>query len=373
MGNELKMIDFLTFFKKNSRPIRVLSALLSVIIMGVFLFVTFFSNENNVNVPDETTSIQNNSIDTLLEIDVDDLTMEESYRIEEYLSQGAHEFSMFIENEDSTSFNRSNLLKEFLTQEDVVNDIESNIGYTMYPSAEQIIDVNFNGNNVLMTITISTGDFTTSEEIANEYFAYIEGGNLSLFNNREVYFLDQPQPVILEEIDLSNEEETVNPSPTTLNIVVTIIAGTIISSVFGVVLATLGIALIQPFSKKISALFNYETQDSDVIVNLLDSQDNKDQNIMHAILYPATRKKLVLIESNQSLKKFTNLLSEYSSKENLDKQSFVFASSVSEVNPKLNFEEIVIVSEVGNTTKKWYREQNNQLKMYHSPKKIVKI
>lgn len=375
MGNELKKVDFLTFFKRNSKIIIIISATLSVIIMGLFLIMTFNSNGDDDLVTDQTATTQETSIDNLLARDIDELTMEESYRIEEFLSQGAFQFSMFIENEDSTSFNRSNLLKEFLTQEEVVNDIESNLGFTLHPSAEQIIDVNFNGNNVLMTVTISTGDFVTSEEIANEYYNYIEDGNLSLLNNRQVYFLNLPQPVDQEDIDVSGEleGEAASQDSSTLNNIFTIIIGLIFSIVFGSILAILGIALTLPFSKNISALFNYEIQDVDLVVNLLNEHENKEKSILHAILYPTMRRKLLLVENNSTLNKFSNLIKEHSSKDDYDNDSLVFATSVSEVSPKYNFEEIVIISEIGHTTKKWYKEQSNQLKMYHSPKKIIKI
>lgn len=374
MGNELTKTDFLLFLKKNYKKIFVVAFLVSVLSVGYLLYTGTFSGDKEESETEESVSGPNASIDTLLEIDEEELTTEEAYRLEQYLKQGAYQFSMFIENEDSKSFNRSNLLEEFLTEEDVVNEIETTLGYNLEPSAEQIIETEYNSANVLMTVYFRTGDLETSKEIANAYYTYIENDNLELFRNRTVYFLDTPEPVeqeANESIEQTNElDETESAGSNLVTSTIKIIFLVLISLVFGAIFGVIGIVVISYFSKKISSLYNYELNEKDISLNLVETQTDKTKAVLQAILYPPVGQKLILVEDESSMK---SQIEEWKEMITQEGQKLEVVSSVTNVDPRLNFEEIVLITEVGKTTKKWYREQANQLKMYHAPKKIIKV
>ena len=85
---------------------------------------------------------------------------------------------------------------------------------------------------------------------------------------------------------------------------------------------------------------------------------------MHTIQYPSAQRKLILSDPALPAEVQDRLLKDSAA-------HYVFASDIVAADPKLTFDEIILVSQKNVTDKAWYKKQRTLLTNYTAPIKIV--
>ena len=119
------------------------------------------------------------------------------------------------------------------------------------------------------------------------------------------------------------------------------------------------------FKKEVTDVFNYRESDQDTIIDLtLFNEGNLTDELVHTIQYPSAQRKLILSDPALPAEIQGSLLKDTAT-------NYVLASDIVTVDPKLTFDEIILVSQKNVTDKAWYKKQRTLLANYTAPIKIV--
>lgn len=349
--NSMK-IEIKKFFRNNIKKLIILTLLIGTILA----IVTFFIDSD------------------LTEQEDTDVTQE---KIEPTIAY----FQFYVEKEDGNPLNSLAIIQEYFSREVVMQEMSAQtstplenilLGDEQYLEQKDINDLNntdtteneiSNKNDFiaiemykgqysnLFTLTVKSKDSEKNMEITEYYYDLVANDEVSIFNDKNVYIFSEPKIndsllVIDEtvEIDANIEEST-----SIINILGAYLLAFIMVLSF-LVLKTL-------FSQKLTYSFSYLWNETDLFLVHDSSAENHDE-VKQFINIPQSNKKVILSENEISKNVMDILQIDFT--ENISNQKEVY-HSVTEIKLDDLFEDIIIVIHAGETTRDWYRHQQQLL------------
>lgn len=357
MNSELNLNNFKSFFKYNKMTILFFTIIFSII----FLLGSIFLHYNN------TEEINNNDVneerlEELGKIDAEDLTSKELTEYKELLSEGAYYFRVYIEHENGGALTAPYLLEEIIQSEDVTNFVEKEAGTKFTIDPKVSVSVIKQNSNVIMEVQVGTGDKVANQKLADAYFKAFQEEITPFLKNKETYVLSDSIQMRENEDsrDVLNNNLSQGSERSWIEYILMAIMGSFVGIIFGLFISM----LIGILGKKVNSLFEYRNDPNDMIIRFTDSNDNQKQ-LIHSIEYPLNNKKIILSE--------TQLSEEIMDQINLQDNILQIGNDVSNLDPALVADEIIILINENITSKKWYHSQRVQLKSYNTNVKIIVI
>ena len=342
------------FLKDNKKTVW-LTAFAALLLYVLGIGYTLFSNE----AVEEEKKIDP---DTGLEVNL--ITGEEYAALHE----GAARFEIYIENDEGSAFTNSTVLESVLLSPAVFATIDTAEKVTVAQEiealeegeipAKYILDITNDPGDNSLNVTVGTGDADKNLAIAAVLYDIISDKELTLLENKSVSMLSDPHEVVIENgPEKTEEEEGLGPVGYAVMAVAVLIAGTVL----GILIALSRLF----FKKEVTDVFNYRESDEDTIIDLtLFNEGNLTDELTHTIQYPSAQRKLILSDPAVPAEIQGRLLKDTAT-------NYVFASDIVTVDPKLTFDEIILVSQKNVTNKAWYKKQRTLLTNYTAPIKIV--
>lgn len=383
------MEELISFLKDNLKLI-ILTIILSLCLFAVGIgYTVYTNNKTEGSTSEQLTSEEQNvlipEINETTELE-EQLTPEEIDLLRKKLQETGVAFSFYLEKEPAESFNSPSLLKELLISPSMIQTIEEETNLKIEPNPELVVDVGLNPDNALLTITIGTGNEKNNKIIANEYFKIISEESDPFFENKSVFITDKPESV--EKITTKEEKQAEAGITSSMSLgglsLKRISLLTIIVIILGAIIGV-GIALINSlFKKEVNEIYGFACQDEDIFLNLSNvensSAEEKDNQIVHSIIHPAKKVKLILAEENIEENIIIKLQKENTIQ--LENESFstvnfnnlvLVAKSIIDIDPKIAIDEIIFICKKNKTSKKWYTKQRKLLGNYNALIKIILV
>ena len=341
------------FLKDNNKTV-LLTALATVLLYALGIAYTLFSNgevEKEIKI----------NPDTGLEVNL--ITSEEYTALHE----GAARFGIYIENDEGSTFNNATLLESILLAPAAFTAIDTAEKVTATQEIEALEEGDIPANYILditndptdnsLNVTVGTGDADKNMAIAAVLYDMISKKELVLLENKTVSMLSDPHEVVIENGPEETEKDDFGAVGYAVMAVAVLIAGT----VFGILIALSRLF----FKKEVTDVFNYRESDEDTLIDLsVFNEGNLTDELVHTIQYPSAKQKLILSDPALPAEVQERLLKDTAT-------HYVFASDVVAADPKLTFDEIILVSQKNVTNKSWYKKQRILLANYTAPIKIV--
>lgn len=379
----LPTIDELMSFLRDNLKIIIISIVACLMLFLAGVGYTVFTNDKIEDEVQDTSEEDNllSNVDSTIPIE-EQLEPEEIEVIVDKLQEDGVEFSFYLEKESADPFQSTTLLKEILTSPPVIQNIEEETNVKIEPNPELAVNVDLNSSNLLMTITIGTGDAEKNKALAEAYFTMVSEEQHEFFDNKVVYTVSQPEPVGNNIIEGENSEngsvvQDVNGVSYTQLIILTVVV-----VVFGAILGVLISIAKSLFRKEVTEVYGFAMKDDDQVINISNLKDSakneRAKQIVHTIIHPNEKVKLILSEE-----KLDEEIISYLQKETrvetvnrnvqLDKyDDVIFISpSIIEVDPKVSINEIVFICKKNHTSKKWYETQRKLIETYNASIKVV--
>ena len=341
------------FLKDNKKTVW-LTALATLLLYVLGIGYTLFSNGT---VEEE----QEIDPDTGLEVNL--ITAEEYAALHE----GAARFEIYIYNDEGSAFTNSTVLESVLLSPIVFTTIDTAEKVTAAQEiealeegeipAKYILDITNNPGDNSLNVTVGTGDADKNMAIAAVLYDMISNKELPLLENKNVSMLSDSHEVVIENGPEKTKEEVLGTVGYAVMAIAVLIAGTIL----GILIALSRLF----FKKEVTDVFNYRESDEDNIIDLtLFNEGKSDDELVHTIQHPPAQHKLILSDPALPAEVQDRLLKDSAA-------HYVFASDIVAADPKLTFDEIILVSQKNVTDKAWYKKQRTLLANYTAPIKIV--
>lgn len=382
MKNLPTIEELISFLKDNLRII-ILSIVTCLMLFIAGVGYTAFTNDKVENELQNTNEEDNllSDIDNTIPIE-EQLKPEEIEVIVDKLQEDGVEFSFYLEKESADPFQSTTLLKEILTSPSVIQIVEEETNVKIEPNPEVAVNVDLNSSNLLMTITIGTGDAEKNKALADAYFNIVSEEQHEFFDNKVVYTVSQPEPVDSnvtegENSDNSSVVQNVNGVSYTQLIILAIGVG-----VFGAMLGILISIAKSLFRKEVTEIYGFAIKDDDQVINISNlkysAKSESSKQLVHTIVHPSEKVKLILSEEKLGeeiisyLQKETRVETRTKNIQ-LDKyDEIIFISqSIIEVDPKVAINEIVFICKKNHTSKKWYETQRKLIETYNAAIKVI--
>lgn len=383
MKNLPTIEELMSFLKDNLRII-IVSVVLCLFFFGSGIGYTIYTNSKIEDTVQDTVQEENllDNIDETLPLE-EQLEPEEIEMIVDKLQEDGVEFSFYLEKESADPFKSPDLLKELLVSPNVLNTIEQEADTKIVPSPELAVNVTLDSDNLLLTVTVGTGNVEKNRAIADAYFKIISEESAPFFENKTVFIADEPE--IIETLDNKNniDETQLNSSLTISNltpkrIIFLVIAAIVLGIIIGVIIA-LAISLLK---KEVDEIYGFAIKDEDVILNISNIRDQSKEEvtkkIVHSIIHPRKKTKLILSETKldheiiEHLRDETNIQFERNSVLSTDKKMLIIiANNIIDIDPKIKIDEVAFICEKNKTTKKWYEDQRKLLEVYETITKVI--
>lgn len=380
----LPTIEELISFLKDNLKIIILSIVSCLFLFVVGIGYTIYTDSKIEDTVQNTVQEENllDNIDETLPLE-EQLEPEEIGMIVDKLQEDGVEFSFYLEKESADPFKSPDLLKELLVSPNVLNTVEQEANTKIIPSPELAVNVSLNSDNLLLTVTVGTGDVYKNKAIADAYFKIISEENTPFFDNKTVFIVDEPETTeMLDNEDNINETEINSSltmgSLTPKRIILLAIAAIVLGITIGVIIA-LALSLLK---KEVDEIYGFAVDDEDTILNMskLNKQSKEEisKQVVHSIIHPSKKTKLVLSETkldNEIVKKLhdeANIHFENSEDLSNDKEvSVIIANSIIDIDPKINIDEVAFICKKNETTKRWYENQRKLLEVYDTETKVI--
>lgn len=370
MKDELTIKDFLVFLKDNLKLILgSMGILLAVIILLFTVNFILPDASEPVEPSSEVSESSTENYERLAEIPFELLTEREVRFLQDYVEATSYKFMFFVENENGEPVGNLNMMRAIFRHQNVIDGIEERLGEELTPDATISINVVSYADSGLFELQLGRKTREESEVLAQELYEMISNNEIPVLNQFNVTpFEDQPIP-LTELVEVDEVDETVVVERNNMEIIRNGIIYLVVGLFGGVVIGLIIAIIKMVFSKKISALFNYEKDFTDKIVrfNHIKGSENLEDKIKQNIIYPINQQKLVIFESVPSAKTKKMI-------DNLDmEKNTTIVNDFSDINQSDTFDEVIIISEVNETSKQWYHNQRLQLNGYELPIKIIQL
>lgn len=380
----LPTIEELISFLKDNLKIIILSIVSCLFLFVVGIGYTIYTDSKIEDTVQNTVQEENllDNIDETLPLE-EQLEPEEIEMIVDKLQEDGVEFSFYLEKESADPFKSPDLLKELLVSPNVLNTVEQEANTKIIPSPELAVNVSLNSDNLLLTVTVGTGDVYKNKAIADAYFKIISEENTPFFDNKTVFIVDEPETTEMLDNEDNINETDINSSLTMgsltpKRIILLAIAAIVLGITIGVIIA-LALSLLK---KEVDEIYGFAVDDEDTILNMSklnkQSKDEISKQVVHSIIHPSKKTKLVLSETkldNEIVKKLhdeANIHFENSEDLSNDKEvSVIIANSIIDIDPKINIDEVAFICKKNETTKRWYENQRKLLEVYDTETKVI--
>lgn len=373
MSSNSAFHDYKIFIKKNLKTIVGTMVITLIVLLSAALFYAT-KTEEEVVVDDEYVVEQilpqiDNSAD------VEQLSSSDQEVLTDYLNKQSYSFRIYVENEDNTVFTDNELLKQVLLENDLVQAIAEQTDSEFIPTKDLAVSVFTVRGSEMIQVKVGTGNPEYNQRIANYYYDFIENGNLTLLDDKNIYFVDS-EPIAFEEIyGITEEDQEVEESfqqkvVTYLEIIIIV---SLLGVLGGLILGTFISIIKESLNKKIPSIYNFDLFSTNAVVNLDsipdDSVDDETALIVQSITAENKNNKLILSEKplDAYLKE---QITETASTSN--KQYYVDIANMENINLE-NVEEIVILVQTYGTSKKWFEKQMEQVKALALPVKVIRL
>src|SRR5699024_6238399 len=195
------------------------------------------------------------------------------------------------------------------------------------------------------------------------YYNYLLEEHFDLLENHKTYLLVEPEFV-------KDKEEQKNEISQSKNSKIELIKDNIINIITGFIFAialSLGLLLLRElFGKKLNFIFGYTAEDFDDFI-VYDKQFNNEKSVQYFVGTPNDAEKLILTEVglDDDDKK---LLFADSNITNVKVNNSIELTSTSDI-----YDEIILIVQTNNTTRKWFNKQKELLKLHDVKTKIVQL
>lgn len=371
MKDEIKLRDLAQFFIDNIKTI--LSTIIVITLVSV-VYVVYDHLSVDDTYPakssiERNTLISEERFEELAELPLELYTEPQIRQMQAYLLPHAYKLSIYVEHENHEPIANTTFMREVFRNREVLSFIESELGEELTPAIEFAVHIENVANSGIYELHFQRGSLEESLELAYIIVDAIDQDIIPVINNKNIYFIDQDPQVLVQDFETAQEE--IEPSGISFR---QLVSDVLIFSIIGIgvgLIIGLVISLLNLFTdKEISSLFDYAREDSDKIVKLnhLKSKDNKQllQDAKVNINVPHKYRKIVLYDevTENNFKTLFNNLSN-----NIIKHTDF--SNIPEDTDKID--EIIILTKVRATRKKWYENQRVQLKGYNVPVKIIQM
>lgn len=372
MENGLSLLDFKQFMKQKKWIIIITMIFVTVALIIITLSSETVENEKPQNDGAEVEGINDISdtrVRELLLKEEEKLSQSDIVAIKEYLFEDAYEFRVYIENQDGSVYGKANLTKEILLSDQVISTVQDQIDTELEMIRDYFIDIEYNSNNAVYTISIGAGNQKDSQLISDIYFDILSNDSIPVLSEKLVYHFEESPVSVQHENNIDNESSSdteVEEGSLLRNIVLSILVGSILGLVFGILLAY----IYSMFETKIHALYNLNLQSTDMYISFsgeVDKIDFVNEKLLHVISYPTDKNKLLLCQNKETLIKLKDSLA------NINYLDATYENEAYKVSPESHFNEVIIITEDGTTDKEWYQRQRNQVKVYKSINKIIRL
>lgn len=371
MKDELTVKDFYLFIKDNLKLILTTMLLLLALLMVIFA-ADFFSADSSEST-EETSEMSDSNTENyerLAELPFELLTGREVTFLQDYVEETSYKFMFFIDNTNNEPIGNLNMMRAIFRHPNVVERIEERIGEELTPDPTISINLVSYADSGLFELQLGRQTTEESQLLAQSLFEMIENEEIPVLNQFNItLFEDNPIP-LTEPIETDEVDETIVVERNNVELVRSAVIYLVIGVVGGLILGA-AVALIKMiFTDKITALFNYEKEFTDRIVRFNHMKvDNKElfEKIQQNIIYPKQQKKLVIYDTEQ-LDNSIDLIDKIRDEENVE-----VIKDFSDLDQSKLFDEVILVTEVNTTSKKWYNDQRLQLSGYTLPVKVIQL
>ncbi|GAB2479909.1 hypothetical protein GCM10008929_01960 [Alkalibacterium psychrotolerans] len=287
-------------------------------------------------------------------------------------------FQIYIEYEDGRSYTNTTLLEEYVIQPEVVREAENETGVSILSRMEQLEESGFEkqGNNRgvlgvirgnhsnVFTIMVNVGSDVENMEVANFYYNRLTDGVVSFLENKEVHVWSEPQLLIESDSEIPETDELPG------NFISGFTADIIVGTLFGLIVAMLGLLLLSVLRNKDLYSFSYNRGSDDIFL-LHDSSKVEAGETAQLIAYPLNYDKVIIHNTalpedlKNELDKKLNMISE--------KSTYSYVNKMSEAYIHSENTEVVILLNSLKDSKKWYNAQRRLADTYNLPVKVVQI
>lgn len=370
MGNLPVWEDVVSFFKDHLKII-ISTIIVGLIVYGIGISYSLYSN-TKADKAEEIAVQQGSSGDSAEML----LTKKELAELQEDIVS----FNFYVENDEAVQFTNYNLLKELLIAPNITKMIEEKAGAAITPSPELVVNVSLDHSTFVLTLSIGTGDYKLNKAISNAYYESFQDGSIPFFENKFAYIVSTPKihKETEEEKEAKKEgtliEDTTTLSPTKIGLysVIVIIGSALLGTV---------ISLVYSISRKeIADEFGYAIQEDDTVLNFSNLKNVSSKELLtkigHAISHPSKKVKVLLSEQlleDELVHYLKQNEKEQSNGLGVNGTQILIACDLSEIDPSVQVEEVILLIKKKKTTKKWYKVQRIQLKNYVAPVKVIQI
>lgn len=371
MNNLPTLKDVVSFIKDNLKII-ISTMIVCILIYALGLGYTLYTNSKVDELGDISSGIESGSESSSV------LSPE---KVEE-LKKDSVSFEFYVETNEANQFTNYNLMKQLLIAPSVLETIEETAGTKISPAPKFAVHVSLDHSTYILTLSIGTGNYEDNMAIATAYYEGMKEGSISFFsNNKSIYMVTEPV-IVSDELLKADSESTLAESEGT-SATTMILLGVVIlvaSFVLGIV-----IALVYSMTRKeISDSFSYVRTEDDIVLNFHrlnnSNQNEKFSKIVHAVLHPEKKVKVLLTESIlddkiiNELKERIQFNTELPVKNELAEDAVIInVNDITELNPRIKVDEFIFICEVNKTTKNWYHEQRLQLENYDANVKVIQV
>lgn len=375
--------EVITYFKDRFKIILItIVSFLVVFALGV-TYTIYTDNKIEGNTKDtvEETNLLK-GIDATVPLE-EQLSPEEIKLIVDNLQKNGMKFSFYLEKEPTDPFQATDLIKELLISPSVLKDIEKEINMKIKPSPELAVNVDLDSENLLITVTIGTGDVKMNKLLTEAYFTMISEERNPFFDNKIVYIMSEPEVIKPNSDNELKSTDILSPNSNNLSFkriaILTIIV--IIAGAFtGIILCLVRSIL----AKEVSELYGFAIKDDDTILNInslkIESESEQYEQIVHSIIHPNKKVKLVLSENNLEEGIIIRIKEESiiqvgrtHSLPSEAKGLVIIANSILDIDPKIDIDEIIFICIKNKTSKVWYEKQRKLLGVYKSKTKVILV
>ena len=280
------------------------------------------------------------------------------------------EFKFIIQNEDGTFFDNSFIIDEYLTQPDVVQQLESisQVPFQATLDYEQLLELyktsKFRGGLVVIRDT-STNLMTARIQIASESKdnLAIASAIEQLIKQSDIPFLKGKEVTVFQTSSIG---ETIDPEanpladplselekPATGMGIKSLVRSGVLGLVAGFILTAGGLFIYRLLDRKIRYGFEY-------------SWDLNDQ---HLLYQPQKYPGLTLNELIDLSQVSNQLILDQTA----ESEAANWSKGINHLTQTVPVEEIVFIIRPEKTTKEWYDEQYTLSKLYHCPLRIIHV
>lgn len=381
--------DIKIFIKENFKFIAKVMVI-CIVFYGIGIAYTIYSdNKISETVDEEQTEV----VITDEEVDNEVKSTEEILALKEKLVKDAVSFEFYLETNTSSAFSSINLLNQIFTSPSIIQTIEEKAGVSIEIKPEYVVNITFNKDNSISTLTVGTGSYKDNLAIANSYYSLLENKEIAFLDNKNTYMISNPSRVVSDKLNTEGteqnninplEEETVNDEPNSTLSIKNLLLGSILILIASFFLGVC-LALIKDMRKKeVSETLTFSYTDTDKFINLRRlknlSMEEKSKSIVNLIAHPPKTIKLLIDEEELDMNTINELRNQFTIIEDQsiinakgNEKFLVIVKDINEVNPINNIDEIIILVRKDRTKKEWYQNQRILMKNYAANVKIYLI